>query len=87
VPERDFIRERAEINAHVLELVQMVETDADKAVNSRNIEELIAILRDAVLLLRAVAQDLVGSRAEGAMEYATNDEFRRVVDEVAATDA
>ena len=60
VAERDFVRETAEINAHVLELVQMVETDADKAVNSRNIEELIAILRDAVLLLRAVTEYLVG---------------------------
>jgi hypothetical protein len=46
------------------------------------VEELIAILRDAVLLLRAVAQDLVGSHAEGATKYVTNDEFRRVLDEV-----
>jgi hypothetical protein len=85
VAERDFIRETAEINAHVLELVQVIEDDAEKAIDRRNVEELIAILRDAVLLLRAVAQDLVGSRAEGATEYATNDEFRRNVDEVSAT--
>ena len=38
-----------------------------------------------LLLLRAVAEDLISSRAEGATEYATNDEFRRVVDEVSAT--
>jgi hypothetical protein len=87
VVERDFIRETAEVNAHVLELVQMVEDYAEKAINSRDIEELIAVLRDAMLLLRAVAEDLVSSRAEGATEYATNDEFRRVVDVVAATDA
>ena len=80
--ERDFIRETAEVNAHVIELVRMVEDDAEKAIDSRDTEELTAILRDAVLLLRAIAQDLVGSRAEGATEYATNDEFRRVVDEV-----
>jgi hypothetical protein len=84
VAERDFIRETAELNAHVLELVRMVEDDAEKAIDRRDVEELIAILRDAVLLLRAVAQDLVGSRAEGATEYATNDEFRRVVDQVSA---
>jgi hypothetical protein len=80
--DRDFIGETAEIDAHVLEFVQMIEHDADKAIDSRDIEELIAILRDAVLLPRAVAQDLIRSRAEGATEYATNDEFRRVVDEV-----
>jgi len=60
----------------------MVEDDAEKAIDRRDLDELIAIRRDAVLLLRAVAQDLVGSRAEGATEYATNDEFRRLVDEV-----
>jgi hypothetical protein len=87
VAKRDFIRETAEINAHVLDLVRMVEDDAHKAIDNRDVEELIAILRDAMLLLRAVAEDLVSSRAEGATEYATNDEFRRVVDEVsAATD-
>jgi hypothetical protein len=47
MPERDFIRETAESNAHVL-LVRMVEDDAEKAIDSRDIEELIAILRDAV---------------------------------------
>lgn len=86
VADRDFIRETAEIKAHVLELVRMVENDAETAIDKRDIEELIAILRDALLLLRAVAQDLVDSRAEGATEYATNDEFRRVVDEVSAMD-
>jgi hypothetical protein len=85
VAERDFIRETAEINAHVLELVRMAEDDAEKAIDSRDIEELTSILRDALLLLRAVAEDLISSRAEGATEYATNDEFRRVVDEVSAT--
>jgi hypothetical protein len=49
----------------------MVEYDAEKAIDRRDVEELIAILRDSVLLLRAVAQDLVGSRAEAATEYAT----------------
>jgi hypothetical protein len=87
VPERDFVRETAEINAHVVELVQMIENDADKAIDNRDVDELVAILRDAVLLLRAVAQDLVGSGAEGATEYATNDEFRRVVDEVSSSNA
>jgi hypothetical protein len=82
---RDFISETAEMNARVLELVQMVEDDAEKAIDKRDVEELIAILRDSVLLLRAVAQDLIRSRAEGATEYATNDEFRRVFDEVSAT--
>jgi hypothetical protein len=85
VAERDFIRETAEINARVLELVRMVEGDAEKAIDSRDVEEVI--LRDAVLLLRALAQDLVGSRAEGATEYATNDEFRRVVDEFSSSNA
>jgi hypothetical protein len=41
VAERDFIRETAEINAHTLELVQMVEDDAEKAIGSRDVEELI----------------------------------------------
>jgi voltage-gated potassium channel len=84
VANRDIIRETAELNAHVLELVQMVEDGAGEAIDRRDVEELIDVLRDAVLLLRAVAQDLVGSRAEGAAEYAANDEFRRVVDEVSA---
>jgi hypothetical protein len=62
----------------------VVEGGAGEAIDRRDVEELIDVLRDAVLLLRAVAQDLVGSRAEGAAEYAANDEFRRVMDEVSA---
>jgi hypothetical protein len=84
VAERDFVHEIAGINTHFLELVRMVEDDADRAIESRDVDELIAILRHTVLLLGAVAQDLVSSRAEGATEYATIDEFRRLVDEVSA---
>ena len=38
VAERDFVRETAEINAHVLELVQMIETDAHKAIDKRDVK-------------------------------------------------
>jgi hypothetical protein len=83
---RDFVQETAELNAHVLDLVRLVEEDAETAISRRDVEELVGILRDAVLLLGAVARDLTRSRAEGAVEYETNQEFRRVVDDVARDD-
>ena len=83
---RDFVQETAELNAQVLDLVRLVEEDAEAAISRRGVDELVGVLRDAVLLLGAVARDLTRSRAEGAVEYETNQEFRRVVDEVARDD-
>jgi hypothetical protein len=83
VTERDPVQETAERNAHVRELVEWVRRDGDQAIESRDTDELVAVLRDTLTLLEAVAQDLIASRSDGAVEYVTNPEFRRLVDEIA----
>jgi hypothetical protein len=80
------LRETAERNAHLRKLVDAVRQDVHRSITVGGTDELTAALRDTLDLLDAVATDLIESRAEGAVAYETNAEFRRIVDEARAQD-
>jgi hypothetical protein len=80
---RDFVRETAEGNAGIVKLVAAVQHDGVEAIWSRDVDELIAVLRDTLELLEAVVNDLVASRAEGVVVYDPDPAFRELIDRVA----
>ena len=60
----------------------MVERDAAKAIESQDGDRLVAVLRDAVILINALVEDLAVGRDEGAVVYQRDPEFRDLVDRV-----
>jgi hypothetical protein len=84
--DRDFVEATAAENARLREIADRVKAAADDAIATRDIDELIAALTETVDLLDQVVEDLVGSRAEGAAVYASDPEFRRLVDELSYPD-
>jgi hypothetical protein len=81
----DFVKQTAELNAYVRDLAEMVERDAEKAIESQDGDQLVAVLRDAVILINALVEDLASSRAEGAVVYERDPEFRDLVDRISET--
>jgi hypothetical protein len=74
------------VNAQLLKVTSRVRAAATAAIDSRDVDELVASLQETLELLGSVVEDITTSRAEGAAIYATDPTFRQVVDEVTGED-
>jgi hypothetical protein len=80
----DLVQRTAAENAQLLEVVTRVRQAAAAAIVNGHPDELTASLLETLELLDGVVRDLVGSRADVAVVYATDPAVRRVVDELAS---